>query len=172
MAVIDDLGRMVNKMAMPESVTDSRSVARVLTDNLYVERASGITEGEVREAVKTWLSVEDDPEVLAEEVDLELQEVEHDFNGIELDDGESGEAEDDGVRPDSCITTSITEAEVRARLEDVRSYLHAEGMNGENSDSLYLLSKTVHSFTHETEVKLRAKERGQAQSTLRDAWKS
>ena len=45
-------------------------------------------------------------------------------------------------------------------------------MNGENSDSLYLLSKTVHSFTHETEVKLRAKERGQAQSTLRDAWKS
>ena len=52
MAVIDDLGRMVNKMAMPESVTDSRSVARVLTDNLYVERASGITEGEVREAVK------------------------------------------------------------------------------------------------------------------------
>ena len=171
-AVIDELCDMANKMSMPERVTDSRSVAKVLTDNLFVERASGLTEGEVREAVKTWLSVEDDPEVLAEEVDLELQEVEHNFNGIELDDGKSGEEEDDGVRPDSCITTSITEAEVRARLEDVRSYLHAEGMNGENSDSLYLLSKTVHSFTHETEVKLRAKERGQAQSTLRDAWKS
>ena len=69
---------------MPESVTDSRSVAKVLADNLFVERASGLTEGEVREAVKTWLSVEDDPEVLAEEVDLELQEVEHDFNGCLL----------------------------------------------------------------------------------------
>ena len=169
MAVIDDLGRMVNKMAMPESVTDSRSVARVLTDNLYVERASGITEGEVREAVKTWLSVEDDPEVLAEEVDLELQEVEHDFNGIELDVGESGEAEDDGVRPDSCITTAITEAEVRSRLEDLHSYFHAEGRNGEYSESLHLLSKTVHSFTHETQVKRRAKGRGEVQSTLRDA---
>ena len=74
-AVIDDLCDMVNKMSMPESVTDSRSVPKVLTDNLFVERASGLTEGEVREAVKTWLSVEDDPEVLAEEVDLELQEV-------------------------------------------------------------------------------------------------
>ena len=135
---------MVNKMSMPESVRDSRSVAKALTDSLFVERA---TEGQVREAVKTWLSVEDDPEVLAEEVDLELQEVEHDFNGIELDDGKSGEEEDDGVRPDSCITTSITEAEVRSRLEDLHSYFHAEGRNGEYSESLYLLSKTVHSFT-------------------------
>ena len=138
---------MVNKMSMPESVRDSRSVAKALTDSLFVERA---TEGQVREAVKTWLSVEDDPEVLAEEVDLELQEVEHDFNGIELDDGKSGEKEDDGVGPDSCITTSITEAEVRSRLEDVRFYLHAEGRNGEYSESLYLFSKTVHSFTHES----------------------
>ena len=109
------------------------------------------------EAVKTWLSIEDDPEVLAEEVDLELQEVENNFNGIEVDDGKLGEEEDDGVRPDSCITTSITEAEVRSRLEDVRSYLHAEGRNGEYSESLYLLSKTVHSFTHKSQVKRRAK---------------
>ena len=90
----------------------------------------------MREAVKTWLSVEDDQEVLTKEVDLELQEVEHDFNGIELDYGESGEEEDDGIRPDSCITTSRIEAEVRSRLEDVRSCLHAQGRNGEYSESL------------------------------------
>ena len=52
---------MINKISMPESVTDSRSVAKVLADNLFVERASGLTEGEVGEEVKTWLSVEDNP---------------------------------------------------------------------------------------------------------------
>ena len=41
-----------------------------------------------------------------------------------------------------------------------------------NSESLYLLSKTVHSFTHETQVKRTAKGRGEVQSALRDAWKS
>ena len=60
-AVIDELSDMVNKMSMPQRVTDSRSVAKVLTDNLFVERASGLTEGEVGEEVKTWLSVEDNP---------------------------------------------------------------------------------------------------------------
>ena len=34
------------------------------------------------------------------------------------------------------------------------------------------LTLTVHSFTHETQVKRRAKGRGELQSTLRDAWKS
>ena len=42
-AVTDDLCDMVNKMSMPEGVTDSRSAANVLTDNLFVERASGLT---------------------------------------------------------------------------------------------------------------------------------
>ena len=51
-AVIDELSDMVNKMSMPQRVTDSRSVAKVLTDNLFVARPSGLTEGEVREAVK------------------------------------------------------------------------------------------------------------------------
>ena len=36
----------------------------------------------------------------------------------------------------------------------------------------YLLSKVVHSFTHETQVKRRAKEGGELQATLRDMWKS
>ena len=74
--------------------------------------------------------------------------------------------------PDSCVTTSLSEAEVRSSLEEVRSYLYAKGGNGEYSQSLFLLSRTVHSFTHETQVKRRAKGRGEVQSTLRDAWKS
>ena len=41
---------------------------RVLTDNLLVERASGLTEDEVRSAVNTWLSVEDDEGVLRAEI--------------------------------------------------------------------------------------------------------
>ena len=103
--------------------------------------------------------------MLAEEVDLDLQGVEHDFNGIELDDGKSGEEEVDGVRPDSCNTTSIIETEVR-RVEDVRSYLHEEGRNGEYIESPYLRSKPVHSFTHETQMTRRPKGRVEVQSTL------
>lgn len=106
-----------------------------------------------------------------EEKELELQDLEDNFNGIEHADGESGDEEDD-LSPDSCVTTSLSEAEVRSRLEEVRSYLYAKGGNGEYSESLFLLSRTVHSFTHETQVKRRAKGRGEVQSTLRDAWKS
>ncbi|CAB1106115.1 unnamed protein product [Ectocarpus sp. CCAP 1310/34] len=36
----------------------------------------------------------------------------------------------------------------------------------------YLLLKVVHSFTHETQVKRRAKEGGELQATLRDMWRS
>ena len=35
----------------------------------------------------------------------------------------------------------------------------------------HLLSKTVHSFTHETQVKRRSKEGGELQATLRDMWR-
>lgn len=51
---IDDLCGMITKMSLPASVTDSRPIPRVLTDR-------GLTERDVREAIKTWLSVEDDP---------------------------------------------------------------------------------------------------------------
>ena len=65
-----------------------------------------------------------------------------------------------GGRPESCITSSITEAEVHTCFEEIRSYLYAKGRGGEYSETQYLLSKAVHSFTHETQVKRRVKERG------------
>ena len=170
-SIIDDLCGMVSKMSMPASVTDSRSMARVLTDNLFVEEAPGLTEAEVREAVKTWLSVEDDPEVLEEEIAMELQAVDEHLANVTLsdDDDVSSEEEGDG-RPESCMTTSLTEADVRSRLEECRSFFNAKGKNGEYSETLYLLSRTVHSFTHETQVNRRAKQGGEVQATLGDMW--
>ncbi|CAB1101311.1 unnamed protein product [Ectocarpus sp. CCAP 1310/34] len=73
-----------------------------------------------------------------------------------------------GDRLASCITSSMTEAKVRASLESVRSYLYANGKDGEYRETQHLLSKTVHSFTHETQVKRRSKEGGELQATLRD----
>lgn len=74
-------------------------------------------------------------------------------------------------RPESCITSSLSEAEVHSRFEELRSYLYANGTGGEYSETQHLLSKTVHSFTHETQVKRRAKPRGEVQGTLRDMWR-
>ena len=48
--------------------------------------------------------------------------------------------------------------------------LYANVRDGEYSETAYLLSKTVQSFTHETQVKRRAKEGGEVQATLRDMW--
>ncbi|CAB1116299.1 unnamed protein product [Ectocarpus sp. CCAP 1310/34] len=71
-ASLDDLCDMVEKMSMAESAKDldARSQPRVLTENLFVESASGLTGEEVRSAMRTWLSVEDDEEVLRDEVEL------------------------------------------------------------------------------------------------------
>ncbi|CAB1098442.1 unnamed protein product [Ectocarpus sp. CCAP 1310/34] len=68
---------VVKKMSLPESAKDldARSMPRVLSDNLFVESTSGLTEQEVRSAVSTSLSVEDDEEVFREEVELEMEEV-------------------------------------------------------------------------------------------------
>ena len=55
-----------------------------------------------------------------------------------------------GGRPESCITSSITEAEVYSRFEEIRSNLYAKGRDGEYSVTQYLLSKAVHSCTHDT----------------------
>ena len=54
-----------------------------------------------------------------------------------------------GGRPESCITSSIPEAELHSRFEEIRSYLYAKGRGGEYSETQYLLSKVVHSFSHE-----------------------
>ncbi|CAB1115471.1 unnamed protein product [Ectocarpus sp. CCAP 1310/34] len=64
--LIDDLCDLVAKLSMPDSVdvTDARKIPGVLTDNLFVEKNSGLADVEVRNAIKTWLSVEDDPSVL------------------------------------------------------------------------------------------------------------
>ena len=78
----------------------------------------------------------------------------------------------DGGRSESCITSSIIEAEVHSRFEEIRSYLHAKGRGDEYSETQYLLSKAGHTFTHETQVKRRGKERrGEVQATIRDIWK-
>ena len=84
---------------------------------------------------------------------------------------ELSEEEGGGGRPESCITSSITEAEVHSRFEEFRSYLYAKGRGGEYSETQYLLSKAVHSFTHEIQVKRRGKERGKVQAAIRDLWK-
>ncbi|CAB1113754.1 unnamed protein product [Ectocarpus sp. CCAP 1310/34] len=47
------------------------------------------------QAVKTWLSVEDDPEVLEEEIAMELQAVDEQLAGVTLDDDVPSEEEDD-----------------------------------------------------------------------------
>ena len=99
---------MVAKMTMPASVTDARSMPRILTDNLFVERQPGLTDAEVREAIETWLNVEEDPQVLDDEVELELQAVEEDLDSLDVEDDVSREEEDGGGRPESCITSSIT----------------------------------------------------------------
>ncbi|CAN0145462.1 unnamed protein product [Pylaiella littoralis] len=171
-AALDDLCDMVKKMSMPESAKglDARSMPRLLSDNLFVESASGLTEQEVRSAVETWLSVEDDEEVLREEVELEMEEVTENISRVAVENDASSEEEDQDGRQESCMKSTISEAEVRSRLEDVRSYLYANGNDGEYSETVYLLSKTVHSFTHETQVKRRAKEGGEVQATLRDMW--
>ena len=55
--------------------------------------------------------------MLDNEVELELQAVEEDLANIDVEDGASGEEEDGGGRPESCIISSITEAEIRSRFE-------------------------------------------------------
>ena len=49
------------------------------------------------------------------------------------------EEEGGGGRPESCITSSITEAEVHSRFEEIRSYLYAKRRGGECSETQYLL---------------------------------
>ena len=54
---------------------DARSMLRVLTDNLLVECASGLTRDESRSAVNMWLSVNNDEEALRAQVELDMIEV-------------------------------------------------------------------------------------------------
>ena len=107
--------------------------------------------------------------MLEDEVALELGIVEQNMANLEVD--ASSDDEEGGDGPASCITSSMTEAQVRASLESVRSYLYANGKDGEYRETQHLLSKTVHSFTHETQVKRRSKEGGELQATLRDMWR-
>ena len=131
-AALDDLCDMV-KMSMPESAKglDARFMPRVLTDNSLVESASGFTEDEVRSAVNTWLSAEDDEEVLRAEVELEMEGVTENISKVHVEGDVSGDEEGDDGRQESCMKSTISEAEVRSRLEDVRSYLYANGRDGE-----------------------------------------
>ena len=110
---------------------------------------------------------------LEDKIELELQAVEEDLANLDVEDEDvlSEEEGGGGSRPESCRTSSITEAEVHSRFEGIRSYLYAKGRGGEYSETQYLLSKAVYSFTHETQVKRRGKERGEVQATIRDLWK-
>ena len=99
-------------------------------------------------------NVADDPQVLEDEIELELRAVEEDLAHLDVEDDDVlSEEEGGGGRPESCITSSITEAEVHSRFEENRSYLYAKGRGGEYSETQYLLSKAVHSFTHVMKLK-------------------
>ena len=79
---------------------DARSMPRVLTDNLFVEKQAGLTDAQMREAMKTWLNVEDDPQVLEDEIELELQAVEEDLANLDVEDDDVlSEEEGGGGRP-------------------------------------------------------------------------
>ena len=105
-------------------------------------------------------------------IGLELQAVEEDLANLHVEDDDVlSEEEGGGGRPESCITSSIADAEVHSRFEEIRSYLYAKGRGGKYSKTNHLLSKAVNSFTHETQVKRRAKERGEVQATICDLWK-
>lgn len=70
--VVDGIIASMSKMSMPaDTELCVESLPRVLVDNLCVER-QGLEEADVRKAVETWLGVEDDPEVLLDEIELEL----------------------------------------------------------------------------------------------------
>lgn len=70
--VVDGIIGAMSKMSMPaDAELCVESLPRVLVDNLCVER-QGLEEADVRKAVETWLGVEDDPEVLLDEIELEL----------------------------------------------------------------------------------------------------
>ena len=144
---------------------------RVSTDNLCVEKRPQLTAAELRGAITTWLNVEDDPAVLEEEIDMEIQAVENNFANLEVDSASSEEEDGDG-RPESCIASSLTEADVRSRFEEVRPYLYANGKDGEYRETLYLLLRSVHSFTHEIRAKRKAREGGETQAILRDLWRN
>lgn len=54
---------------MPASITDAQML-KVFAGTLFVERCVDITAPDVRTAVKTWLGVEDDPEVFEDDIAL------------------------------------------------------------------------------------------------------
>lgn len=70
-----------------------------------MERNPALAGVEVREAIKTWLSVEDDPGVLAEEVAVELEIVQNNLANLEIDDGISDDEDGEG-RPSHALHLS------------------------------------------------------------------
>ena len=133
-------------MSMPESAND-----------LLVESASGLTEDKVRSAVNTWLSVEDDEAVLRAEVELDMEEVTENISKVHVEDDVCSEEESDDGTEKSCMKSTISEAEVLSRLDDVRSYLYANGRDGEFSETAYLLPRPsfVHSLIKSSEERWR-----------------
>ena len=99
-----------------------------------------------------------------------MEEVTENILRVHVHDDVSHEEESDDGRQESCMKSTILETEVRSRLEDVPSNLYANRRDGEHSETIYLFSKAMHSFTRETQVKRRAKEGGEVQATLWDMW--
>ena len=81
--------------------------------------------------------------MLEDEIELKLQAVEEDLANLDVED------EGGGGRPEACITSSITEAEVHSRFEEICSFLYAKGTDGEYSETQYILSKATHSSHHQ-----------------------
>ena len=97
---------------------------RVLTDNLLVESASGLNEDQMRSAVNTLPRLEDDEEVLGAEVELEMKEVTENISRVQVEDDVSSEEEGDDGKQESRMKPTISEAEVRSRLEVIHSYFN------------------------------------------------
>ena len=74
---------------------------------MFVEKQPGLTDAEVREAIETWLHVEDHPQVLNDEVKLELHAVEEDLANLDFED------HDDDVSGEEA-TTAVGRGESRA----------------------------------------------------------
>lgn len=128
---------------MPASVTDSRSTPHVLTDNLFVEKCTGMTELEVRRAVETWLSVEDDPEVLEEDTELELEAVEKDLAQVDIDD-DVVSSEEDQSRASHRHLRRPRSALVLKKIAP--SSTRTEGMGNTAKRSTFFRKRSTHSL--------------------------
>lgn len=87
-----------------------------------------------------------------------MQAVEQGFANLEVRGISNEDEKPAGSRSESCTTSSLTEAEVHFRFEELRSSFDVNGREGEYSETQYRFSKALHLFTLQTQAKRRANE--------------